>query len=52
VFALGSDEGLALVDQLRGVEGFLVDAGGQLHTSVVFRRLKSRVHRKPAMTEL
>ena len=30
---LGATEGLALVDQLRGVEGLLVDAGGQLHTS-------------------
>jgi thiamine biosynthesis lipoprotein len=33
VFVLGAAEGLALVDQLRGVEGFLVDAGGHLHTS-------------------
>jgi FAD:protein FMN transferase len=33
VFVLGPTEGLALVDQLRGIEGFVVDAAGELHTS-------------------
>ena len=33
VFVLGPSDGLALVDQLRGIEGFLVDADGQMHMS-------------------
>ena len=33
VFVLGPADGLALINQLRGVEGFLVDAAGQLRMS-------------------
>lgn len=33
VFVLGPDDGLALIDRLRGVEGFLIDAEGELHMS-------------------
>lgn len=33
VFVLGPDDGLALVDRLRGVEGFLIDADGYLRMS-------------------
>jgi thiamine biosynthesis lipoprotein len=33
VFVLGPDDGLALIDQLRGVEGFLIDDAGQLRMS-------------------
>ena len=33
VFVLGPDDGLVLVNQLRGVEGFLLDAAGELRMS-------------------
>lgn len=33
VFVLGPDDGLVLINELRGVEGFLVDAAGQLRMS-------------------
>ena len=33
VFVLGRDEGLALVEQLRGIEALVVDADGRVHTT-------------------
>lgn len=40
VFVMGRDEGLELVDRLRGVEALVVDDAGQLHFS---RGLRSRL---------
>jgi len=44
-FVMGPEEGIRLVDQLRGVEALLVDESGQLHFS---KNLDSQLHRSSA----